>query len=79
MKNADGAAVGFHVAAVTGLDFYVYKSLYIGAELNLGVESKVNKRSETIRCNNGKKETYKGANNKNRFTSLRSTFSRSCA
>lgn len=69
VKNADGAAVGFHVAAVTGLDFYVYKSLYIGAELNLGVESKVNKRSETIRCKNGKEETYKGANNKNRFTS----------
>lgn len=69
VKNADGAAVGFHVAAVTGLDFYVYKSLYIGAELNLGVESKVNKRSETIKCNNGKEETYKGANNKNRFTS----------
>lgn len=68
-KNADGAAVGFHVAAVTGLDFYVYKSLYIGAELNLGVESKVNKRSKTINCNNGKEETYKGSNNKNRFTS----------
>lgn len=69
VKNADGAAVGFHVAAVTGLDFYVYKSLYIGAELNLGVESKVNKRSETIDCNNGKEVTYKGSNNKNRFTS----------
>lgn len=69
VKNADGAAVGFHVAAVTGLDFYVYKSLYIGAELNLGVESKVNKRSETTYCNNGKEETYKGSNNKNRFTS----------
>ena len=69
VKNADGAAVGFHVAAVTGLDFYVYKSLYIGAELNLGVESKVNKRRETIKCNDGKEETYKGSNNKNRFTS----------
>lgn len=69
VKNADGAAVGFHVAAVTGLDFYVYKSLYIGAELNLGVESKVNKRSEIIRCNKGKEETVKGPNNKNRITS----------
>lgn len=68
VKNADGAAVGFHVAAVTGLDFYVYKSLYIGAELNLGVESKVNKRSEIIRCNKGKEETVKGPNNKNRIT-----------
>lgn len=68
VKNADGAAVGFHIAAVTGLDFYVYKSLYIGAELSLGVESKVNKRSETVTCQNGKEETYKGANNKNRIT-----------
>lgn len=68
VKNADGAAVGFHIAAVTGLDFYVYKSLYIGAELSLGVESKVNKRSETVICQNGKEETYKGANNKNRIT-----------
>lgn len=68
VKNADGAAVGFHIAAVTGLDFYVYKSLYIGAELSLGVESKVNKRSETVTCQNGKEETYKGLNNKNRIT-----------
>lgn len=68
VKNADGAAVGFHIAAVTGLDFYVYKSLYIGAELSLGVESKVNKRSETVTCQNGKEETYKGSNNKNRTT-----------
>ncbi len=69
IKNDDGAAIGFHVAAVTGLDFYVYKSLYIGAELSLGVESKVNKRSETISCDNGKEETVKGPNNKNRITS----------
>lgn len=68
VKNADGAAVGFHVAAVTGLDFYVYKSLYIGAELGLGVESKVNKRSKTTVCVNGSENTIKGPNNKNRIT-----------
>lgn len=69
VKNADGAAVGFHVAAVTGLDFYVYKSLYIGAELSLGVESKVNKRSETTICVAGSESTVKGPSGKNRITS----------
>lgn len=68
VKNADGAAVGFHVAAVTGLDFYVYKSLYIGAELSLGVESKVNKRSETTTCIAGNESTAKGPSTKNRIT-----------
>lgn len=69
VKNADGAAVGFHVAAVTGLDFYVYKSLYIGAELSLGVESKVNKRSETTMCVAGQESTVKGPSGKDRITS----------
>lgn len=69
VKNANGAAVGFHVAAVTGLDFYVYKSLYIGAELSLGVESKVNKRSETTMCVAGQESTVKGPSGKDRITS----------
>lgn len=35
----DRAAFGFSIGAITGLDFYVYKSLYLGAELGLGVVS----------------------------------------
>lgn len=67
-KNADGANVGFHVAALTGVDFYVYKSLYIGAELSLGVESTVGKRSETTTKVNGQETTTKGPDVKNRTT-----------
>lgn len=67
-KNADGANVGFHVAALTGVDFYVYKSLYIGAELSLGVESTVNKQSETTTKADGKEITTKGPDVKDRTT-----------
>lgn len=67
-KNADGANVGFHVAALTGVDFYVYKSLYIGAELSLGVESRVGKRSETTTKVGGQETTTKGPDVKGRTT-----------
>lgn len=33
--NGDAAGFAFGIAAFTGLDFYVYKSLYVGAELGL--------------------------------------------
>lgn len=69
-RNGDvhNGAVGFHVAAVTGVDFYVYKSLYIGAELSLGVESTVNKRTKTTTMVDGEESSSRGSKAKTRST-----------
>lgn len=36
-SDADRAYIGFGASAFTGLDFYVYKGLYVGTELGYGV------------------------------------------
>lgn len=41
---------GFQVNAITGLDFYVYKGLYIGTELGLGVSSYKTLETTTTTC-----------------------------
>lgn len=35
--NNSGTGNGFNVYLTTGIDFYVYKGLYLGAEINLGM------------------------------------------
>lgn len=39
-NDEDRAYFGFGVGVFTGLDFYVYKGLYVGTELGLNVESR---------------------------------------
>lgn len=39
-KVNDRAYFGFNAAAIAGLDFYVYKGLYLGAELGFKIESR---------------------------------------
>lgn len=52
-SNYDGTnrgRFGFQINAITGLDFYVYKGLYIGTELGLGVSSYKTLEAKTTTC-----------------------------
>ena len=55
--DADRAYTGFKASAFTGLDFYIYKGLYIGTEL--GFSGKIIKTCETKRTYRGETEKSK--------------------
>lgn len=52
------AHLGFNVTAFTGIDFYLYKGLFIGAEMGLGVDTySTNKPELTVGDNSSKVTT----------------------
>lgn len=72
--GGDNSYFLFHAAAFTGIDFYVYKGLYLGVELGLNINNKSYKDVEDTRTNNSsfiadkdRTETSKYANNKSGF------------
>lgn len=50
--NGNRASTGFGIGAFTGLDFYVYKGLYLGAELGLNYATLFNSETE-VEVNSG--------------------------
>lgn len=51
--NNNGTGNGFSLYLTTGIDFYVYKGLYLGAEINAGFEDVVAFNNTTKVCVNG--------------------------
>lgn len=50
---------GFSIYATTGINFYIYKGLYVGAELNLGFEDVLASNTKTKTVTNGKETEVK--------------------
>ncbi len=57
--NNSGTGNGFHAYLTTGIDFYVYKGLFLGAEINLGFEDVVATNTTHNTCVDGVKATEK--------------------
>lgn len=57
--NNEGTGNGFGAAVITGIDFYVYHKLYIGAEIGLGFTDVVASNVTEKYCFNGKVNSRK--------------------
>ncbi|MDE6218379.1 MAG: hypothetical protein K2F64_05190 [Muribaculaceae bacterium] len=67
--NDDGiTGNGFEIYATTGIDFYVYKGLYVGAEINLGFTDVLASKSVTKTTINGTETESKSKNGGHYFT-----------
>lgn len=73
-KGGNDAYFAVNAGVFTGIDFYVYKGLYVGAELGLNLNNKAYKDYEETSTNNSilvddkdRVETVKYANNKSGF------------
>ena len=61
--NEDGGTGnGFEIYATTGIDFYVYKGLYVGAEINLGFSDVLASKKVTKTTINGSESENKSKN-----------------
>lgn len=57
--NNSGTGNGFNIYLTTGLDFYVYKGLYLGAEINLGMTDVIATNTTYKTCVNGSENESK--------------------
>lgn len=66
--NNSGTGNGFNLYLTNGIDFYVYKGLYLGAEINIGFTDVVNTKYTTKTCVNGQTSTLKTTNGGHKFS-----------
>lgn len=59
--NNDGTGNGFSVYANTGIDFSIYKGLYVGAEINVGVK-------DILHCGYTAKSEINGVKTETKYT-----------
>lgn len=57
--NNSGTGNGFNIYLTTGIDFYVYKGLYLGAEINLGMTDVIATNTTYKTCVAGKENETK--------------------
>lgn len=62
----NGTGNGFSAYALTGFDFYVYKGLYLGAEINVGFEDvlKSGYKTKAVVAGKTEEQTIKGGGHK---------------
>lgn len=65
--NNEGTGTGFSAYLITGIDFYIYKGLYLGAEINAGFEDVLAANTTTKVCFEGKETEEKTTNGGHNF------------